>query len=170
MKGRLIAWVLVIALGLTGCGTLESVEATVTTANITAVTSKMSTTTEDIATTMSTTAQSTTTTPTTAAPPEPIPDTPFKNIEFTADYLSANNASYENAEHYSYTADGVTVYIEGDEELLYVKIANSDDEPIYIDNYVKHVIFTNGEITYTDGYDSIKVYDLRKGELTLDYF
>jgi hypothetical protein len=177
MKKRIIVCVLVIVLGLTGCGSPETAEAVVTSAETTAKTFEASTAAETtteatIATTksvMTTNEPTTTTAPTTTTPPESIPDTPFKDIEFTADYRSANNAALENAENFSYTADGVTVYIEGDKELLYVKIANSDDEPIYIDNYVKHVIFANGEITYTDGYDGIKVYDLKKGELTLDY-
>jgi hypothetical protein len=65
MKGRLIAGVLVIALGLSGCSTPESAEAVVTTANTTAAAVEMSTV---AATTVTTTALTTKTTPTTTLP------------------------------------------------------------------------------------------------------
>jgi hypothetical protein len=167
---------MIFALGLTGCGVTETAAEVTTPAATTAGTfetaSAAETTTE--ATTVSTKATMATTTHTTISPPEPIPDTPFKDIEFTADYRAANNASLEHSalyydEDFSYTVDGVTVYTEGDEELLYVKIADSDDEPIFIDKYIDYIIFANGEITYAD-YHDVKIYDLKTGEFTLDFY
>jgi hypothetical protein len=176
MKGRFIAGILVMALGFTGCGTHESAEeattpATTTTTAAFEMTTPAETTTE--ATTVTTKAITTTTAHTTITPPEPTPDTPFKDIEFTADYRSANNESLKHSAHYyetdfSYTADGVTVFTEGDDRSLYVKIADSDDEPIFIENYVSNIIFANGEITYST-YHEIKIYDLKTGEFNLEF-
>jgi hypothetical protein len=179
MKGRFTAGVLAIALGLSGCGSNEAVDSIATSATTTAATFEMTTTAETTTiateTPITTTAPTTTTAPeTTTAPPEPIPDTPFKDIEFTADYRSANNTSLEHYalyydEDFSYTADGVTVYTEGVDRSLYVKIADSNDEPIFIQKYVSNIIFANGEITYTDD-EGTKIYDLKTGKFTLDYY
>ncbi|MDR0946587.1 MAG: hypothetical protein LBM87_02415 [Ruminococcus sp.] len=176
MKGRIIAVLLVLVLGLCGCGNGSAGEIVTTAAATTAATFEMSTPAETTAeaTTVTTKAITTTTAHTTTSLPEPIPDTPFKDIEFTADYRSANNESLKHSALYyetdfSYTADGVTVYTEGVDRSLYVKIADSDDEPIFIEKYVDNIIFTNGEITYTN-YHDVKIYDLKTGEITLDFY
>jgi hypothetical protein len=71
MKGRLIAGVLVIALGLAGCGSPESAEAIVTTATTTVATNEMSTTAETTTkATIATTKAVTTTHTTTSQPTE----------------------------------------------------------------------------------------------------
>jgi ABC-type phosphate transport system substrate-binding protein len=66
MKGRLIAGLLSLALGLSGCGTLESTEATVTTATAAAATVEITTTSVE-------TTATTTYITTTAAINEPVP-------------------------------------------------------------------------------------------------
>jgi hypothetical protein len=70
MKGRFIAGVLIIALGLTGCGTTETAEAIVTTATTTAATFEMSTTVETTITAAETLITTTTAEPTTTTVPE----------------------------------------------------------------------------------------------------
>jgi hypothetical protein len=70
MKRRFIAGVLVIALGLSGCGAPETTEVIATTAAATAATFEMSTAAKTTATETTTKTNTTTTTPTTTAPPE----------------------------------------------------------------------------------------------------
>jgi hypothetical protein len=164
MKGRFFAGFLVIILGLSGCGSDEAAEAIVTSDTTTEAEFETSTTAE---TTPAATTKVITTT-TTALPIETTTDNPFIDIEFTADYRNASNAVQKYTENFSYTADGVTVYTEGDNRSLYVKIADSDDEPIFIEEYASNIIFANGEITYTD-YNEIKIYDLKTEKIKLDF-
>jgi hypothetical protein len=97
MKGRLIAVVLVIALGLSGCGSPETAEAVVTTATTAVATFEMSTTTEDTTTATSTTALTATTTSSTTSPPtETAAETTEKPWELnfaeeTFEYIKAKN-------------------------------------------------------------------------------
>jgi hypothetical protein len=185
MKWRFITGVLFFVFVLTGCGVTETSAEVTTTATTTAAVTEMqsvattTTTTTKTISTETTTADITiveTTTeetilkpspPITTISPEPTPDNPFKDIRFTADYGAASNRSLYNERIYSYW-DGIIVTTGGNDNLLYARIVDSGYE-IYIDKNVEHVIFTNGEITYSDGNKNIKVFDLKKGELTFDY-
>jgi hypothetical protein len=124
MKGRLIAGVLAIALGLSGCGSSESTEAIVATATTTAETLEMSTTVKTTLTAAETLI-ATTTAPTTTTAPETttvyIRDT-SNDIAFSGE-MNANPLEYMKMLNIS-SGYG---YMAFDDEYLYYA-GNDDNE------------------------------------------
>jgi hypothetical protein len=170
MKERLMVGVLVIALGLTGCGTLETAEAIVTTAAPTVATYEMSTTAETIT---ETTATATTTTPIlTETAAVVIENENFSDINQLFEALiNKNEYDWEmglNEDGYNYLIEKIDI---DDYEVLEV----NRTDPFYIPVYKIRVNVTRSEAPEFPIGERIWIYstyepnDFRDSENIRDY-